>query len=168
MSCAKYSKLSLFLSYSSYIHTNISIPQSHFLLILCFTGSRQHKFYQSLPSPCFYEKCLAFLKAYHNVSDGLPRTFHFKEAEGVSSFLSNTFHGTSHGTLHSKHLCFYYIGSKDKEITDRANFCLLTAKPVSFQKRSQIYFCLTYLLATCIRVSIPSSKYPNVACLHIK
>ena len=102
---------------------------------------------------------LAFFKANHNVSDSLPRIFHFKEAEGVSPFPPNT----SHGTLHSKHLCFYCIGSKDKEITDRANFCLITAKPVCFQKGSQIHFCLTYLLETCIEVSIPTSRYiPNL------
>ena len=92
---------------------------------------------------------LAFFKANHNVSDSDPQTFHFlKETEGVSSFPSNTFHGT----LHSKHLCFYCIGSNDKEITDRANFCLILAEPKCFQ-RSRIHFCLTYLLKTCIQVN---------------
>ena len=91
---------------------------------------------------------LAFFKANHNVSDSDPPTFHFlKETEGVSSFPSNTFHGT----LHSKHLCFYCIGTQDKEITDRANFCLIMAEPKCFQWR--IHFCLTYLLKTCIQVN---------------
>ena len=94
---------------------------------------------------------LAFFKADHNVSDSGPiaRVFHFKETEGTSSFLPNT----SHGTLHSKHLCFYCIGSKDKEITERANFCLITAEPKCFQRISRIHFCLTYLLKTCMQVN---------------
>ena len=96
---------------------------------------------------------LAFFKANHNVSNSGPiaRVFHFKEVEGTSSFPTNT----SHGILQSKHLCFYCIGSKDKEITNKAKFCLITAKPVCFQRRSRIHFCLTYLLETCIKVSIP-------------
>ena len=93
---------------------------------------------------------LAFFKANHNASDRSPCTmFHFKEVEGTSSFPSNTFHGT----LQSKHLCFYCIGSKDKEITNRANFYLITAEPKCFQRRSRIYFCLTYLLKTCMQVN---------------
>ena len=92
---------------------------------------------------------LAFFKANHNISDSSPTMFHFKEVEGTSSFPPNT----SHGTLHSKHLCFYCIGSKNKEITNRANFCLITAKPVCFHDSSRIHFCLTYLLETCIKVS---------------
>ena len=100
---------------------------------------------------------LAFFKANHIVSDSSPGIFHFKEAEGVSSFPPNT----SHGTLHSKHLCFYCIGSKDKEITNKANFCLITAKPVSFKKGSRIHFCLTYLLETCIQV-----RYPFCSLVH--
>ena len=97
---------------------------------------------------------LAFFKAKHNVGDSSPvaRVFHFKEAEGIFSFPPNT----SHSILHSKHLCFYCIGCKDKEITNRANFCLITAKPVCFQRISRIHFCLTYLLETCVKVSIPS------------
>ena len=89
---------------------------------------------------------LAFFKANHNVSDRSPRSFHFlkessptmfhfKEVEGTSSFPSNTFHGT----LQSKHLCFYCIGSKQKEITNRVNFYLITAEPKCFQRRSRIY-----------------------------
>ena len=99
---------------------------------------------------------LAFFKANHNVddSDHGAKIFHFKETEGISSFSLNT----SHGTLHSKHLCFYCVGSKDKEITNRANFCLIIAKPVCFQRRSRIHFCLTYLLETCIKVSIPTTR----------
>ena len=99
---------------------------------------------------------LAFFKASHIVSNSVPRIFHFKEAEGVSSFPPNT----SCGVLHSEHLCFYCIGSKDKDITNRANFCLITAKPVCFHSRSRIYFCLTYLLKTCIKVSITTKRYP--------
>ena len=105
---------------------------------------------------------LAFFKANHIVSDSSPGIFHFKEAEGVSSFPPNT----SHGTLHSKHLCFYCIGSKDKEITNKANFCLIMAKPVCFKKGSRIHFCLTYLLETCIQVSIPTSRYPFCSLVH--
>ena len=103
---------------------------------------------------------LAFFKANHNVSDSeaptfhfpkesSPTMFHFKEVEGISSFPLNT----SHGTLYSKHLCFYCIGSKDKDITDRANFCLITAEPKCFQRISRIHFCLTYLLKTCMQVN---------------
>ena len=103
---------------------------------------------------------LAFFKANHNVSDSSPTIFYFKEAEGTSSFPQNT----SHGTLHSMHLCFYCIGSKDKGITNKAKFCLITAQPVSFQKRSRIHFCLTYLLETCVKVSIPSKYSHCVAC----
>ena len=116
---------------------------------------------------------LAFFKANHNVSDSDPPTFHFlKETEGVSSFPLNT----SHGTLHSNHLCFYCIGSQDKEITDRANFCLIMAEPKCFQRRSKIHFCLTYLLKTCMQVnnkqvptllSLSPSLSPSVYYIYI-
>ena len=99
-------------------------------------------------------RSLAFFKANHNVSDSSPTVFYFKEAEGTSLFPPNT----SHGTLHSNHFCFYCIGVKDKDITNKAKFCLITAKPFCFQKRSRIHFCLTYLLDTCVKVSTPS-KY---------
>ena len=95
---------------------------------------------------------LAFFKANHNISDNGPKMFHFKEVEGISSFPLNT----SCGTLYSKHLCFYCIGTNDEGITSKAKFCLITAKPVCFQRRSRIHFCLTYLLETCVKVSIPS------------
>ena len=109
---------------------------------------------------------LAFFKANHNASDRSPTMFHFKEVEGTSSFPPNT----SHGTLQSKHLCFYCIGTNDKGITNKAKFCLITAKPVCFQKTSRIHFCLTYLLETCVKVSIPNkyviSMYP-LCCMFI-
>ena len=95
---------------------------------------------------------LAFFKANHNSSDRSPTMFHFKEVEGTSSFPPNT----SHGTLQSRHLCFYCIGTKYERVTNKAKFCLIAAKPVRFQNTSRIHFCLTYLLETCVKVSIPS------------
>ena len=104
---------------------------------------------------------LAFFKANHIVSDSSPRIFHFEKAEGISSFSPNT----SYGTLHSKHLCFYCVGSSHKEVTNRANFCLITAKPVYFQRRSKIHFCLTYFLETCLKVSLETCL--KVTCLKV-
>jgi len=107
---------------------------------------------------------LAFFKANHNVSDISPRIFHFEKAEGISSFSPNT----SYGTLHSKHLCFYCVGSSHKEVTNRANFYLITAKPVYFQRRSKIHFCLTYFLETCLKVSLETClKVSLETCLKV-
>ena len=94
---------------------------------------------------------LAFFKANHDdytVSDSGQKMFSFKEAEGTTSFPLNT----SSGILRSKHFCFFCVGVYSREDTAHANFCLITAKPVHIQRRCRIHFCLTYFLATCLKV----------------
>ena len=99
-----------------------------------------------------HSKSLAFFKANHDdytVDHNGQRIFHFKEAEGIASFSPST----SSGTLHTEHFCFYCVGVYSREDTAQANFCLITAKPVQVQRRCRIHFCLTYFLATCLKVN---------------
>ena len=101
---------------------------------------------------------LAFFKANHDdytASDSGQKMFSFRKAEGTASFPLST----SSGTLCSKHFCFFCVGVYSREDTAHANFCLITAKPVHIQRRCRLHFCLTYFLATCLKVNkqlIPS------------
>ena len=101
---------------------------------------------------------LAFFKANHDdytASDSGQKMFSFRKAEGTASFPLST----SSGTLCSKHFCFFCVGVYSREDTAHANFCLITAKPVHIQRKCRLHFCLTYFLATCLKVNkqlIPS------------
>ena len=99
-----------------------------------------------------HSKSLAFFKANHNdytVNRNGQRIFHFKEAEGITFFSLSSFSGT----LYAEHFCFYCVGVYSREDTAQANFCLITAKPVQMQRTCRIHFCLTYFLATCLKVN---------------
>ena len=92
-------------------------------------------------------RSLTFLKADHTANQ-ISKVFHFEKTDGKASFAPNT----SHGTLSTTHFCLYCVGEVNREDTDKANYCLVVARPLRMEKISKVYFCLTYFLETCLKV----------------
>ena len=105
-------------------------------------------------------KNLTFLKANH-VSDivtvdGKPKyslkPFHIQQTDGEHIHFEP---GLSFGTLHTKHFCYLCIAEKyTRKCTEKANFCLMGAMPDPPRKSFELYFCVSYMLDTCMKVSI--------------
>ena len=92
-------------------------------------------------------RSLTFLKAGHTANQGT-RVFHFELTDGKASFVPNA----SYGTLSTTHFCLYCVGEYTREDTDKANYCLVVARPLRMEKNSKVHFCLTYFLKTCLKV----------------
>jgi len=90
---------------------------------------------------------LLFLKADHTPNQN-SKMFHFELTDGRASFALNT----SRGTLSTTHFCMYCIGEYTSRDTDKANYCLVVARPFRMEKIRNVYFCLTYFLPTCLKV----------------
>ena len=92
-------------------------------------------------------RSLTFLKADHTANQD-SKLFHFELTDGKVSFALNT----SYGTLSTTHFCMYCVGEYTREDTDKALYCVVVARPLRMEKISQVYFCLTYFLRTCLKV----------------
>ena len=59
----------------------------------------------------------------------------------------------SFGTLYTKHFCYLCIEKEyTPECTAKTNFCLMGAMPDPPRKSFELYFCVSYMLDTCIQV----------------
>ena len=94
---------------------------------------------------------LVFLKASHNeyiCNKNGQSVFQFKEVDAQTLFNPND----PYGSLHINHCCFYCVGEYLRKDTDKANFCLIVAKPHTTDNKYTISICLTLDLPTCEKV----------------
>ena len=105
---------------------------------------------------------LTFLKANHSSDivtiDGKPKfslkPFQIQETNGERIHFEP---GSAFGTLHTKHFCYLCIAKKyTQNCTEEANFCLMGAMPDPPRKSFELYFCVSYMLDTCMEVSMTS------------
>ena len=104
-------------------------------------------------------KKLSFLKANHRSDivtiNGKPKyslkPFHIQQRDDEQIHFEP---GLSFGILHTKHFCYLCIAAKyTREDTEKANFCLMGALPDPPCKPFDLYFSVSYMLDTCIKVS---------------
>ena len=112
-------------------------------------------------------KNLTFLKANHSSDlvsiNGKPKyslkPFHTQPTDGERIHFEP---GHSFGTLHTKHFCYLCITEKyTRSCTEKANFCLMGAMPDPPPKSFELYFCVSYMLDTCMEVSINCIFVPS-------
>lgn len=104
---------------------------------------------------------LAVLKAdCHSDKENGRMIYKFREVANVDLALG-TYHGDTnyrdgipYAKFSTRHLCYWCIGTHEKEYTDRANFTLFEVKPKVVDQAEDllIHFCLTYCLSTCHKV----------------
>ena len=91
-------------------------------------------------------KSLHFLKASHEIIFG---HFQFKFVDRAI-FKPHI----SYGTLYTTHCCYLCIASNlTEENTPKTKFALITAFLHTKQRSWRVYFCVTYLLHTCMQVT---------------
>ena len=107
-------------------------------------------------------KSLGFLKAGHKeceTTENGEEVYKFKPVQGEVSFNPHSYYGT----LHTTHFCYYCIGVHDRATTSNANFCLVVARPLATRdEKWKVYFCVTYFLKTCLRVSIYIQAFVSI------
>ena len=96
-------------------------------------------------------KNLSFLKGDHspNVVAGGKKCYNLTRAKGKAIFRED------YGTLSTKHFCFACIAAKQTvDFVSRTKFFLVASVPQRITESSwSVYFCLTYMLKTCLEVS---------------
>ena len=106
---------------------------------------------------------LRFLKANHHdvVGSAGQSAYNFLPLEGEATFTPTC------GTVHTQHFCFQCISAKkSREVVQRSGYCLSRVIPHPWpaaQSQIFIYFCVTYLMETCLEVSCP---LPNQTFVH--
>lgn len=98
---------------------------------------------------------LSFLKASHKssvVSVRGRKRYQFEPTDGEEWFWSNE----NHGTLHTKHFCFLCIAANvSSNVTTKAIYCLVPVIPKPIEQPTwKLHYCVTYMLKTCILVSV--------------
>ncbi len=96
---------------------------------------------------------MKFMKASHHpriLPDGT-REYVFNNVgnDSATSFTSKL------GTLKTHHFCFLCISANDsRALYQRSCYCLTRVDPIIRNQRQEIYFIVSYLLKTCLQVSI--------------
>ena len=93
---------------------------------------------------------LVFLKAGHEYirNTNGQKVFQFKQVDEQPLFNPKN----PYGSLQINHCCFYCVGEYNRKDTDKANFCLIVAKPHTTDSKYTISICLTLDLPTCEKV----------------
>ena len=102
---------------------------------------------------------MRFLKANHQedtIASEEHSVYHFHPLEGKLKFTPSC------GTVHIHHFCFLCISAnKTREVVQRSGYCLSRVIPHPWpasQSQMFIYFCVTYFMKTCLKVSCPTPK----------
>ena len=103
---------------------------------------------------------VGFAKASHNsftfVDNEIKYKFLASEAEPL--FASSGYR--NYGILVSKHCCFYCLkANMSAELATDTGYCLTRIESAISPQRSEVYFCATYSLDTCLRVRIHEHGY---------
>ena len=108
---------------------------------------------------------LGFLKAnHHEVVSGSEEQsmYTFHPLEGKVKFTSSC------GTIQTQHFCFLCIKAQlSRELVQKSGYCLSRVIPHPWpasQSQIFIYFCVTYFMKTCLKVSLstPKSNYTHI------
>lgn len=97
---------------------------------------------------------LGFAKASHRITSDSKGIVNYNFQECESEPILTSFNGLSFAVLKSQHFCFYCIKVKESaDLAKEAGYCLTRIECHLEPQRSEIFFCVTYLLKTCLKVN---------------
>ena len=100
----------------------------------------------------YHQVC--FAKASHNDYTFVDNQMTYKFLASDTEPLLASSGYRSYGVLVSKHCCFYcLLAKKTPQLATDAGYCLTRIESSVSPQRSEVYFCATFFLDTCLRVT---------------